>query len=78
MKYLIYARVSPRGSDFEGETSIAMQLEICRRYVKKHGGTVVDERFDEFFPGKNTKRPEFQRVMDVLDSGRENGHIDCL
>lgn len=76
MKYLIYARVSPRGSDFEGETSIAMQLEICRRYVKEHGGTVVDERFDEFFSGKDTKRPEFQRVMDELDSGR--GEWDTL
>ena len=51
MKYLIYARVSPRGSDFEGETSIPMQINYCREYVKFHGGQVVGELSDEFFSG---------------------------
>ena len=70
MKYAIYARVSPRGSDFEGETSIAMQLEICRKWVSERGGTIVCEESDEFFSGKDLKRPGFARIMEELESGR--------
>lgn len=34
MKYCIYARVSPKGSSWDGkETSIPDQLEECRRYI---------------------------------------------
>lgn len=76
MKYLIYARVSPRGSDFEGETSISMQINYCREYVKFHGGQVVGELSDEFFSGKDTRRPAFQRIMKELESG--GGDWDTL
>ena len=76
MKYLIYARVSERGSDYEGETSIQMQLEICRRFVKEHGGIITAERADEFFSGKDTRRPEFSKIMQELDSGE--GDWDTL
>ena len=35
MKYLIYARVSPKGSSWDGtETSIQMQIDYCREYIK--------------------------------------------
>lgn len=64
MKYAIYARVSPKGSDFEGDTTIAMQLEICRKFVADRGGTVVRVESDEFFSGKDLKRPGFARIMD--------------
>lgn len=71
MKYLIYARVSPRGSDFEGETTIQMQMQYCRDYVKFHGGEVVGEFYDEFISGKTTEeRPNFSRIMKELDSGK--------
>ena len=69
MKYAIYARVSPRGSDFDGETSISMQLEICRRYVADRGGTVVLEKSDEFFSGKDLNRPGFAEIMKGLENG---------
>lgn len=76
MKYLIYARVSPRGSDFEGETSISMQINYCREYVKFHGGQVVGELSDEFFSGKDTHRPAFQKIMRELETGK--GDWDTL
>ncbi|MBN2640380.1 MAG: recombinase family protein [Victivallales bacterium] len=70
MKYLIYARVSPRGSDFEGETSISMQIQYCREYVKFHGGEVLDVKSDEFVSGKDTNRPAFSGIMAELESGK--------
>lgn len=76
MKYLIYARVSPRGSDFDGETSIQMQINYCREYVKFHGGEVVDARSDEFFSGKDTNRPAFQTILEDLKNG--DGNWDTL
>ena len=69
MKYVLYARVSPRGSDFEGETTISMQLQYCRDYVKFHGGEVVGEYFDEFSSGKDTHRPQFSLIMKELEKG---------
>jgi len=70
MKYAIYARVSPKGSDFEGDTTIAMQMEICRKWVAERGGIIVREESDEFFSGKDLKRPGFTRIMKELESGR--------
>ncbi len=70
MKYMIYARVSPRGSDYDRETSIPMQIEYCREYVKFHGGEVCGVRSDEFFSGKDTERPAFKEIMRELTSGQ--------
>ena len=70
MKYLIYARVSPKGSSWDGtETSIRMQIDYCREYVNFHGGEVVGEVSDEFFSGKNTLRPGFSRIIEELRAG---------
>ena len=44
MKYLIYARVSERGSGFEGQTTIPMQIKICEDYIRLMGGEVFDRR----------------------------------
>lgn len=76
MKYLIYARVSPRGSDFDGETSIKMQIDICKDYVKGQGGEIAGILSDEFFSGKDTKRPGFAELMAQLESG--TAEWDCL
>ena len=77
MKYLIYARVSPKGSSWDGnETSIQMQIDYCREYIKFHGGEVFAEIADEFYSGKNTLRPGFSQIMDQLRSG--NAEWDTL
>lgn len=70
MKYAIYARVSPRGSDYEGETSIPMQINYCKEWVKFHAGEVVAVYSDEFFSGKDTNRPEFQKMWKQVLSGQ--------
>ena len=67
MKYLIYTRVSPKGSRDSGETSITMQLEMCREYVKMHGGTIVCELVDEFLSGKDKNRPGLKRILTELE-----------
>lgn len=70
MKYLIYARVSPKGSSWDSsETTIQMQFDYCREYVKFHGGEVIGERFDEFYSGKDSERPAFREILTELKSG---------
>ena len=70
MKYLIYARVSERGSGFEGQTTIPMQIKICEDYIRIMGGEVFDSRSDEFISGKNIEdRPAFRSIMEELRSG---------
>ncbi len=78
MKYLIYARVSPRGSDFEGETSIKMQIQYCREHIQKKndGSTIYAELYDEFISGKNLERPSMKQIMAELKSG--TAEWDCL
>ena len=77
MKYLIYARVSPRG-DMETETSIQMQIDLCREYVKEQHGEVVDVRSDEFFSGKNMNRPAWKTIMAELESGKAQWDTICV
>ena len=70
MKYLIYARVSERGSGFEGQTTIPMQIKICEDYIRLMGSEVFDRRSDEFISGKNIDdRPAFRGIMEELRSG---------
>ena len=78
MKYLIYARISPRGSDFDhsAENSTEMQIEYCKAHIKEKGGTVVRVVKDEFLSGKNLKRPGIQSILDELEHGAVEW--DCL
>lgn len=69
MKYLVYARVSPRGNT-EKETSIAMQIDMCKHYIKEQGGEIVDVVFDEFYSGKNTERPGMREILASLKNGQ--------
>ena len=71
MKYAIYARVSPKGSSWDAsDTSINMQVDYCREYIKFHGGDVAVVVQDEFFSGKDTDRPGFKKLLFELESGR--------
>lgn len=63
MKYLIYTRVSPKGSDFTGDTSCKMQEEKCRQYIRLKGGEVAGVVTDELFSGGSMDRPEFQKIL---------------
>lgn len=70
MRYLVYARVSPKGSGHrEAETSIERQVELCRQWVAANGGTVAAVVTDEAVSGKNLQRPGFARVLADLCAG---------
>lgn len=76
MRYLIYARVSPKGSKWSSnETSVPTQIEECKEYVK-----AVDRSpefmvlYDEHFSGKNLKRPAVQQLLSEIVTDR----WDCL
>ena len=76
--YLLYARVSPKGSSWDGtETSIPVQLEEMRRYVRRMDpdATFVEVQ-DEFRSGKDLKRPGMQRILSDLK--RRPVPWDCL
>ena len=77
-KYLVYARISPRGGDHDRENSIPMQIEYCKRYIRQRGGEVFDVRQDVFKSGKNMDgRPEF-RDGGTPQRPRGMGYSDCL
>lgn len=78
MKYAIYARVSPKGSGFENETSLEMQINFCREYIKSQRGEIVDIQQDEFFSGKDMKRPGFQKLMNDLKRGTADWECLCV
>jgi len=67
--YLLYARVSPKGSTWAAdETSISTQLAEMRTRVQQMSpGARMIEVFDEFRSGKDLKRPGMRRILDDLD-----------
>lgn len=75
--YLLYARVSPKGSSWQGgETSIPIQLDECRNYVlSRDPRAKFIEIYDELKSGKNLKRAGMQRIIAELKAGAA---WDCL
>lgn len=67
--YMLYARVSPKGSDWSAEeTSIALQIQDMKDYILRKD---PEARFliqqDEFKSGKNLNRPGIQAVLEDLE-----------
>lgn len=72
IKYVIYCRVSPRGSTYDKEnTSVGMQEEICRDFVARQGGVVCAVYIDDLQTGTNIDRPGLQTILTQLASGAE-------
>ena len=68
-KYLLYARVSPKGSTWSAEeTSIGVQFAEMRAHCQRiDPGAEFIEIFDEFKSGKNLNRPGVQALLADLD-----------
>lgn len=78
MKYLIYARVSPKGSaSRHHETSVAMQVGLCRQWVQGQGGAVAAVVEDEQESGKSLARPGMKQIMAELAAGAPWDAIVC-
>ena len=68
-KYLLYARVSPKGSTWTAEeTSIGVQFDDMRKHIlRMDPAAEFIEISDEFKSGKNLSRPGVQSIMADLD-----------
>ena len=67
MRAVIYARYS---SDNQREASIEDQLEICRRYIHRHGWKLVDAYEDRALSGASDKRPAYQQMLADTEAGQ--------
>ena len=78
MKYLLYARVSPKGSGYDGgETSIPIQLSECREFIlRRDPAAEFIEISDELKSGKNLNRDGMRRIIAEMESPR--CEWDCL
>jgi len=68
--YMLYARVSPKGSDWHAEeTSVALQIEEMKAYILRRDPLAEFLiRTDEFKSGKNLNRPGMQAVLCDLEA----------
>jgi hypothetical protein len=67
MTYLIYARVSPKGSTWaSSESSIQMQIDACKSFLRGQSSQTVK---DEFYTAKDTNRPGLHKIISDLESG---------
>ncbi len=78
MNYLIYARVSPKGSSWTAtETTISTQINECKAFVLRDDPeanfTIIS---DEFFSGKDNKRPGLQQTLAELK--HNTAEWDCI
>lgn len=71
MNYLIYTRVSERGSDWTGTTSCEAQAEECRRHVLALDKLATFEELrEEFVSGTSLKKRLLAHVLDDAAAGR--------
>jgi site-specific DNA recombinase len=70
MKYLIYARVSPKGSGWSAnETSIPDQILTCREYCRVRDPSASFEIIeDEFQSAASARRPGYRQILDALEA----------
>lgn len=69
-KIAIYSRKSK----FTGKgESIENQIELCRQYIDNTYPDIAEQDIvvfeDEGFSGKNTERPQFQKMMQIAEAG---------
>ena len=66
MRAVIYARFS---SENQKQASITDQIEVCTRYVGKHGWAIVGTYTDAAVSGASRFRPNYQKLLNDLDCG---------
>ena len=71
MRAAIYSRYS---TDLQREESIADQVEVCRRYIERHGWSVAGSYSDAAISGASRHRPGYQKMI----ADAEAGHFEVL
>ena len=72
LKIAGYCRLSRDDENIGESGSISNQKEIIRQYCEKNGMTVLEYYADDGWTGTNFERPEFQRMIEDIESGRIN------
>jgi len=67
MNVAIYTRVSSENQVNEG-ASLDAQLQSLRDYCKLKGWTIYKEYIEAGRSGRNTKRPQYQQMLDDIDN----------
>ena len=67
----IYLRLS-RDDGNEESQSIQSQREMLIDYVQRQGWQVFEEYSDDGYSGTNFNRPDFQRMLNDIESGKIN------
>lgn len=68
----IYIRLSKEDDNLGESESIGNQKLLLTKYVEEQGYTLVDIYIDDGFTGTNFDRPEFQRMLKDIESGKVN------
>ena len=72
--WVIYTRVSTDGQAEKG-MSLAAQLAACRAYANERGWPIGEELVDDGYTGKTSKRPGFQRLLELVKAGSIAGIV---
>ncbi len=74
-KTALYARLSDENNGKEDARSLQNQIRYLEEYVKKHPDlTLIDRYVDNGRSGMSFERPQFQRMMEDVKSGK----INCI
>ena len=66
----LYCRLS-KDDDTQGDSeSIKTQKALLSQYAKEHGFLVIDIYVDDGYSGLNFNRPDFNRLLDDIESGK--------
>lgn len=75
-KIAIYLRLSKEDGDKDESDSILSQRVLISKYISNHiqDGELISEFVDDGYTGTNFKRPQFQKMMELVD----NGEVNCI
>ena len=65
MRIAAYARVSTEDQANEGY-SLHAQIDMLRSYAESQDWTISDEYIDDGYTGRNTRRPEYSRMISEM------------
>lgn len=70
----VYLRLSKEDGDKDESDSISSQRSIITKFIKEKikDGSIVEEYVDDGYTGTNFKRPQFQKMIEDIDSEKIN------